>query len=107
MEGEGITIHTGFPNPATDTSIVPLDLTKLLVKHPPSTFFMRIDSNEWSRYGVYKEDIAIVDKALSPKPLDLVIWWSGGDFAMSKFHKLPLDSVVWGVVTSIIHQYRS
>lgn len=107
MKEENITIHTGFPNPATDTTIAPLDLTKLLIKHPLSTFFMHIDSSEWENWGIYRGDLVIIDKSLKPKPIDLVIWWKESDFTLSKFHKLPLDSIVWGVVTSTIHQYRS
>ncbi len=104
---EGVTVHTGFPNPATDSNIIPLDLSKLLIKHPLSTFYMRIDTSEWEDRGVYKDDLVIIDKSLAPRSTDLVIWWGGSYFTLSKFNKLPLDSIVWGVVTSAIHQYRS
>jgi DNA polymerase V len=104
---QGVTEHTGFPNPATDTNIVPLDLTKLLIKHPLSTFFMRIDTNEWEQFGIFKEDLAIIDRSLKPKPIDLVIWWDESTFIISKFHKLPMDTMVWGTVTAIVHRYRS
>lgn len=107
LEENVVTEHRGFPNPATDTNIVPLDLTKLLVKHPLSTFFMRIDTNEWERYGIFKDDLAIIDKSLSPKPIDLVIWWSESSFTLSKLHKLPMDTMIWGVVTAIVHRYRA
>lgn len=103
---DGVTEHTGFPNPATDTNIVPLDLTKLLIKHPLSTFFMRMDTNEWEHFGIFKDDFVIVDKSLNPKSSDLVIWWDESTFIISKFHKLPMDVVVWGVVTAIVHRYR-
>jgi hypothetical protein len=68
---------------------------------------MRIDSNEWERFGVFIGDVAIIDRALKPKPIDLVIWWDTDTFTISKFHKLPMDTAVWGVVTAIIHRYRS
>lgn len=107
LEEGVVTEHRGFPNPATDTNIVPLDLNALLIKHPLSTFFMRIENNAWERYGIFKDDIAIIDKALRPKPTDLVIWWDETTFIISKFHKLPMDTPVWGVVLSIIHRYRT
>lgn len=104
---DGVTEHTGFPNPATDTNIVPLDLTKLLIKHPLSTFFMRMAVNEWEHFGIFKDDLMIIDKALKPTTSDLVIWWDESTFVISKFHKLPMDTLVWGVVTAIVHRYRS
>ncbi len=107
LEEGVVTEHRGFPNPASDTTIVPLDLHKLLIKHPLSTFFMRIDSNLWEKFGIFKEDLAIIDRSLTPKPIDLVIWWDETSFVISKFHKLPLDTSVWGVVISIVHRYRS
>ena len=104
---EGVVEHRGFPNPATDTNIVPLDLTKLLIKHPLSTFFMRIDSNGWEHFGIFKEDLAIIDRSLKPKPIDLVIWWDETAFVLSRFHKLPLNTTIWGVITSIVHRYTN
>lgn len=106
LEETVVTEHRGFPNPATDTTIVPLDLNKLLIKHPLSTFFMRITSGSWERYGIFSGDLALVDKALSPANNDLVIWWDESSFIVSRFHKLPLDTPVWGVVTAIIHQFQ-
>lgn len=109
MDNNGtiITEHTGFPNPATDRDITSLDLSNLLIKHPASTFFMEIDGNAWEQRGIYKGDIAIVDRAIIPKHLDLVIWWDETDFRISPYHKLPVGTRVWGVITSTIHRYRS
>lgn len=103
---QGVTEHTGFPNPATDQNIVSLDLSSLLIKHPASTFFMEIDSNAWEQRGIYKGDIAIVDRSIIPKQSDLVIWWDETDFRISPYHKLPTGITVWGVVTSTVHRYR-
>jgi DNA polymerase V len=101
-----VTEHRGFPNPATDTNITPLDLTKLLIKHPLSTFFMRIEGSTWENFGIFDGDLTIIDRSLNPKSTDLVIWWDETSFVISKFHKLPLDTTAWGVITNIIHRYR-
>lgn len=103
---QSVTEHTGFPNPATDTNIISLDLTQLLIKHPSSTFFMRLAGNAWEDVGVFDGDIAIIDKALEPKPSDLVVWWDVDEFCLSHYHQLTAKAAPWGVVTSIIHQYR-
>lgn len=106
METQNITEHTGFPNPATDTTLTSLDIGSVLVKHPASTFFMEIEDDNWKQYGIFAGDIAIIDRSLSPKDHDLVIWWSESSFMLSRLHKLPLDAMVWGIVTSIVHRYR-
>ncbi len=103
---ENITIHTGFPNPATDTTILPLDLNKLIIKHPPSTFFMRVSGHTWEKFGIFDEDIAIIDRSLKPRNKDLVVFWNESDFYIKRFSKLPLDTLVWGVIISIVHRYR-
>lgn len=106
-ESKGVTTKRGFPNPSTDSTIISLDITELLVKHPSSTFYMRITGNEWHALGIFEEDIAIVDRALEPRNSDLVIWWEENLFRISKLKDVPADTEVWGVVASIIHRYRN
>jgi hypothetical protein len=112
MQGEeeqddSIVIHAGFPNPATDKSLVNLDLNQLLIQRPVSTFLFRISGSEWAKIGIFDQDIAIVDRALSPRSHEPVIWWNEqGQFSISASKDVPPDSTVWGVVTSIVHQYR-
>ncbi len=102
----GVNVHSGFPNPATDDTLANLDINKLLIKHPLSTFFMQIEGHEWSKYGIFNGDIALIDRSLTPHQQDLVVYWSGSDFGIIKAHQLPSDTVIWGVVSSIIHRYR-
>lgn len=106
-ESKGVTTKRGFPNPSTDSTIISLDITELLVKHPSSTFYMRITGNDWHDLGIFEEDIAVVDRALEPRNSDLVIWWEDDQFRISKLKEIPKDTPVWGVVASIIHRYRN
>lgn len=103
----GISIHTGFPNPATDSSLQTLNLHELLVPHAASTYFMRITNNDWRAIGVFAHDIAIVDRALQPAVHDIAVWLHEGEFALSRYNQIPHGAVVWGVVTSIIHQFKA
>ena|SRR5882762_1395349 len=103
---EGVSEKTGFPNAGTDTSLTSLDLAKLLIQNPSSTFFMRLRGNEWQDRGIYDEDVVVIDRALVPRATDLVIWWGGESFAIGAPKKVPEDTKVWGVVTTIIHQTR-
>jgi len=105
---DGISVHTGFPNPATDASLRSLDLNRLLIAHSASTYFFRVRGNEWEAAGVFDGDIAIVDRALDAHKTDIVIWWNGGgeSFSISARHKVPAGATVWGVITSTIHEHR-
>lgn len=104
---QSVTEHTGFPNPATDMNIISLDIRQLLIKHPSSTFFMRLSGNAWEVIGVFDGDIAVIDKALEPKATDIVVWWDADEFRLSRYRQLPLKAAPWGVVTSIIHRFRT
>ena len=106
MNQDGVTEHTGFPNPATDSTLVSLDIGQLLVKHPAATFFMEIDNHAWEKFGIFSGDIAIIDKSLNPRDHDIVVWWQDTNFCLSYFSKTPVDTIVWGIVTSIVHRYR-
>lgn len=106
-ESKGVSLKRGFPNPSTDSTIISLDVTELLVKHPSSTFFMRITGEDWKDLGIFDNDIAIVDRSLEPRNSDLVIWWEEQDFRISKLKDIPPETAVWGVVASIIHRYRN
>ncbi len=104
---DGVSVHDGFPNPATDAALQNLDLNRLLVWHSVSTFFMAVDGNDWQDQGIYQGDIAIIDRALNPKLIDRVVWLRDSEFRVSPLHKVPEGSEVWGVVTAIIHRFRS
>lgn len=106
-ESKGVSLKRGFPNPSTDSTIISLDITELLIQHPSSTFFMRVTGNDWEDLGIFENDIAIVDRALEPRHSDLVIWWEENLFRISKQKEVPAGTEVWGVVASIIHRYRN
>jgi DNA polymerase V len=105
---DGVSIHTGFPNPAADTSLRSLDLNQLLIVHSTSTYFFRVRGSEWEDAGVFDGDLAIVDRAMDVRKTDTVIWWNkdSDQFSISLCSRVPHDAEVWGVITSTIHQHR-
>jgi len=107
-EKEGVSVHSGFPNPAADARLQRLDLNQLLINHTASTYFFRVRGSEWESVGVFDKDIAILDRALDASPNDIVLWWNGDTegFAISALKKVPKGAIVWGVITSTIHQFR-
>lgn len=105
--GTNIEEHTGFPNPGTDDTILSLDLQQLLIKHPSSTFFMRVGhTDQWQEIGVFANDILIIDRSLQPRQQDIVVWWREDSFVISYCSKLPRNYQPWGVVTNTVHQLR-
>ncbi len=107
-QSDGVSVHAGFPNPAADTSLGGLDLNQLLIQNTASTYIFRLRGSEWEALGIFDGDIAVVDRALDARKNDLVIWWSGhtDNFAISKRKDAASDATIWGVVTTIMHQFR-
>jgi DNA polymerase V len=105
---DGVSVHTGFPNPAADTSLHGLDLNKLLIRNSAATYMFRVRGSEWEGAGVFDGDIAVVDRALTPRGRDVVLWWHGerGEFAIGHYKTIPKDAQVWGVITATVHQFR-
>ena len=101
----GVSVHAGFPNAATDTSLTALDITKLLIKRPASTFFMAVDSDA-PEQGIKAGDIVVIDRALYPHAGDMVVWWDKENFAISKLSHLSEDVDYWGIVTNVIHRFH-
>jgi len=103
--GTSVAVHAGFPNPAAERTGTPLSLDKLLVRHPSSTYFFRIRGHSWHRYGVFDGDLAVIDRALTPRERELVVWWQeSGEFSLSPFARADRQNI-WGMVTAIIHPF--
>ena len=108
---DGVSIHSGFPNPALERRgqgpQLALDLNNLLVKHPSGTYLFRITGHNWANQGIYDGDVVIVDRAVTSRTTDLIVAWHDNVLVIGKYHKLSLSTEPWGVVTAIIHQYRT
>jgi SOS-response transcriptional repressor LexA len=103
--GTTISVHAGFPNPAAERSGAPLSLDKLLVRHASSTYFFRIRGHTWHRWGIFDGDIAIIDRAPTPRARELVIWWEeDGAFMLSPYDR-AIRPNIWGTITAIIHPF--
>lgn len=108
--GDGVSVHAGFPNPAADQrgrgKPLALDINKILVRHPSSTYLFRISGHSWADQGVFDGDVAVIDRAVQPAGRDLVISWQDSGFSLYRHHQLPQGEEPLGVVTAIIHQYK-
>ena len=109
-DGDAVRIHAGFPNPAADRlgtgKSLTLDFNQLLVRHPSSTYLFRVSGNSWAEQGILHGDVAVIDRALSPRPHDLVIAWQNDAFVISACKDLAEGESPWGVITSVVHTFR-
>lgn len=103
----GISIHSGFPNPAADRQLRALDLNQLLAPRSASTFLFRIRGNQGRARGIVDGDIAIVDRAEAPRQSDLLLWHNGQRFRLSSTAQLDPGATIWGVVTGLVRHYRT
>lgn len=117
-------VEAGFPSPAEDYIEGTLDLNKHLIKHPASTFFVRVSGDSMIKAGIFPDDILIVDRSLEPVDKKIVIAVLDGELTVKRLRyrdKLILlepenpeyqpikitedDSLeIWGVVTNVIHK---
>lgn len=118
-------VAAGFPSPAEQYVKEPLDLNRLLVKHPPSTFFVRAGGDSMIGVGIQPEDILVVDRSLEAADGSVVIAAVDNEFAVKTFRRdasgVRLESAnpkyapitfsgemelrIFGVVTAVIHRF--
>lgn len=119
-------VPAGFPSPADDYVETSLDLNKHLVKSPSSTFFVKVSGESMVNAGINDKDILVVDRSLEPKHGHIVIAVLNGELTVKrlslKYNKVRLkpenpeypiievgedmEFLIWGVVTSVIHQFN-
>ena len=95
-------VSVGFPNPALESSDIPLDLNKLVVKNPISTFYFRVAGDDWANLAINRGDILVIDRSLEPKPKQLVLFAQDGQFLLDKLEQIDSEAEFWGVVTYVL-----
>src|ERR1039457_1869425 len=80
-------IKAGFPSPAEDYLDKRLDLNEHLIKHPASTFFVKVKGDSMIGAGINSGDILIVDRSLEPKDKRIVVAVVNGDFTVKRISK--------------------
>ena len=115
---------TGFGAAADDYLERGIDLNEELIRNKPATFFMRVSSDAMREAGIYKGDVAIVDRSVKATNGKVIIAVLNGDMLIRRFEKTktnimlvtdsnklaPIhvdatceDFAIWGVVTYVIH----
>ena len=117
-------ISAGFPSPVDEWKEPPLNLHNYVVKHPVSTYFMRVSGDSMTGAGIHPDDVIVVDRALTAMHKKIVVARVGGGYTLKRLlmgkGRIVLkpenpahnaievtgrdDWEVWGIVTFVIHK---
>ena len=115
----------GFPAPSDDQVERVLDINDLVVKHPASTFFVRVEGDSMEGAGIFSNDTLVIDRAVEPKDGHIVVAAVNGEMVVKRLYidrgvlelhseneaYAPIvvseeeDCVVWGVVVGSVRQF--
>ena len=117
-------IPAGWPSPAEDYIEDTLDLHRLAVRNPASTFFMRVVGDSMLQAGIHNGDLLVVDRSCSPASGKVVVAIVEGELTIKRLVKrqgrLYLcpdnpaypdiditdqeETSIWGVATYVLHK---
>ncbi len=83
----------------------PLDIHDLMVKHPSSTFFMKMESDGPEGTDIKAGDTLVVDRSLSPKRGSILVVAEDGELKVQRHSvgsNLEEDVTLWGVITGLL-----
>ena len=120
-------ISAGFPSPAEDHAVKRIDLNEVLIKHPLSTYLMRVSGASMREAGIDDGDVVLVDKVIKPAHGQVVVAIVDNEFTVKRLWKrgssvklqaanptypdiVPREDQtieVWGVVTTVIKRLLS
>ena len=99
-------VQAGFPSPADDHLEASLDLNQHLVPHPAATFFVRASGTSMVNAGIIAAlNSELTVKRLYAKDNRVALMPENPDFTVIEVGE-EMDFLVWGVVTSVVHQIK-
>lgn len=118
-------VAAGFPSPAADYLEQPLDLNELLVAHPASTFFLRVQGDSMCQGGILDGALVVIDTSLPVTSGAIVVAEVDGEFTLKRYrcdqgrpslhpanpdfpviHLDPADTLrILGVVTAAVNRF--
>jgi DNA polymerase V len=95
--------QTGFSSPATHYTEPRIDLNTELISNPSATFYVRVIDDSFGEFDIYKDDVLIIDKSLTPKNNQLAVVIKEGAFQIERINDDANEELqLWGVITYII-----
>lgn len=112
-------LKAGFPSPAADFLDTTIDLVKLLVPRPSSTYLMRVSGDSMTGAGIMDGSIVVVDRSIKPHNGKIYVCYLDGEFTVKRIefknnrcvlhsansNYLPIipdeesNLILWGAVT--------
>lgn len=112
-------LKAGFPSPAADFLDTTIDLVKLLVPRPSSTYLMRVSGESMTGAGIMDGSIVVVDRSIKPHNGKIYVCYLDGEFTVKRIefknnrcvlhpansNYLPIipdeesNLILWGAVT--------
>ena len=77
-------ISAGFPSPADSYLDAGIDLNEQLIRHPASTFFLRVSGHSMKNAGIHNKDLLVVDRSINPYPGSIVVATLDGAFTLKR-----------------------
>ena len=103
---------TGFQSPCSEYREKGLSLDERYQLTNPSVFLVEVSGDSRS-LGLKAQDKLIIDRALKPKEGDLVLMVLSGEFKLERYsiQRLKMQDpeggdFLWGVVTTLLRDYR-
>lgn len=116
-------VNAGFPSPAMDYLEQKIDLNEILIKHPSSTFIIKVNGDSMIDEGICDKSFLVVDKSLDYKKNNIAIININGDLTVKKIEKqknkfyiigankkfAPIEIneetevMIWGIVTWVLN----
>ena len=117
--------QAGFPSPGDDAIEKILDINDLVVKHPASTFFVRVEGDSMIGAGIFGGDVLVVDRSCTAKDGSIVVAAVYGEMVVKRLkavgdthvlvseneHYKPIsvsdndDCFIWGVVVGSVRSF--
>ncbi|OGG41799.1 hypothetical protein A2837_01125 [Candidatus Kaiserbacteria bacterium RIFCSPHIGHO2_01_FULL_46_22] len=90
-----------------ETNDRPLDIHDYLVKHPASTFFMKMEGDGPEGSGIEEGDVLVVDRSVTAKRGSIVVMTEDGELKVTKFPSSDdsAESSLWGVVIGLLRNF--
>ncbi|MEZ5429143.1 MAG: translesion error-prone DNA polymerase V autoproteolytic subunit [Pyrinomonadaceae bacterium] len=77
-------VSAGFPSPAEDYIEGRIDLNRELIKHPLSTFYIRVTGDSMCNAGIYPNTLLVVDRAMETGDGHIVIARLGDELCVKR-----------------------
>ena len=81
-------VPAGFPSPAADYVLAPIDLHERLIHNPEATFFIQVSGDSMIDTGIVDGSVLIVDASRSPVSGDIVVASIDGQFTVKRLKRV-------------------